>query len=76
MTSPIPTACFAACDIDDAVPFVGWQPSPAQIAEWAAAIRSEWTPAETERRLRPDWRDARVECTTSAVVSDDCTLIE
>lgn len=31
-------------------------PSPEEIAERAAEIRAEWTPAETVRRLRWDWR--------------------
>lgn len=34
-------------------------PTPEQIAERAAAIRAEWSPAERMKRLRYDWRPLR-----------------
>lgn len=42
--------------IDEPLPFNGWLPSPDQLAEFTAAVRSEWTPQETFRRLRSDLR--------------------
>ncbi|MAT71353.1 MAG: hypothetical protein CMJ58_17725 [Planctomycetaceae bacterium] len=32
-------------------------PTPEQIAKAAAKIRSRWSAAERERRLRVDWRN-------------------
>lgn len=31
-------------------------PTPQEIEERAAAIRAEWSEAERQKRLRPDWR--------------------
>lgn len=59
MTDQLPEKCFAMCDFNDAVPFVGWQPNPEQIEQWAAVIREGWSEAETQRRLRFDWREPR-----------------
>ncbi len=36
-----PIEMFAECDIDDALPFPGWQPSPDQIAQWCLQIRQD-----------------------------------
>lgn len=76
MTDALPLGKFAECDMNDDLPFPGWEPSPEQIAAWSAAIRSEWTAEQTQKRIRPDWRSDRVECTTAAVVTDQNPLIE
>ena len=46
----LPVKHFAECGLDDPKPFEGWEPSPAQIAEWAAQIREE---REAERIDEP-----------------------